>query len=245
LSRDQAPPFRGVPAELGDAAAVGALGSPDAVFRCNDIAGDVVTLVYGRIVLTQWPVADVKARIDVEYAAARAEEVDVRATRGVRIEGRSRRVNTFVGADGELHNEAFAVTDGILFWQVDGTAFRLEGAASLPDAVRLAAAVRSASVVIFVFVCITCLGHDAIASVPMIEMPLGPARENETIRVRSDGGRANQARDAEAQHAIKASVAIDIACRDAEERGLGAPDRPFESSLNPRTPLRESMSRGV
>jgi hypothetical protein len=139
---NRTPPFRGIPAPLGDAAIIGALGQPDEVFHRNDIAGDVATLIYGRVVLAQWPVADVKARIEIEDAKGRAEEVAVGRTRGVWIDGASRGTYTFVGADGELHKEAFAVTDGILLWQVGDTALRLEGAASREEAVRLAESVR-------------------------------------------------------------------------------------------------------
>jgi hypothetical protein len=52
---------------------------------------------------------------------------------------------TFVGADGADHHESFAVTDGILLWQLGGTAFRLEGAGSKDEAGRLAESGRRAT----------------------------------------------------------------------------------------------------
>jgi RNA polymerase sigma factor (sigma-70 family) len=136
-----APPLLGIPAELGDALTIGELGMPDAVYRRNDIAGDVATLLYGDVVLAQWPARDVRADLAVVEAAGRAEEVRVGDASGVWIAGDARGLYTFVGADGADHHEAFAVTDGILLWQLGGTAFRLEGAGSKETAVRLAASV--------------------------------------------------------------------------------------------------------
>lgn len=60
---------------------------------------------------------------------------------GTWVAGDVRGTYTFVGADGARRHEAFFVTDGILLWQRGGTAFRLEGASSKEDAVRLAESV--------------------------------------------------------------------------------------------------------
>ena len=139
---DVAPPFLGVPAELGDALIVGALGLPDEVYRRIDIAGDVATLVYGDVVLAQWPVREVRAEVAVVASTGRAEEVQVGNASGIWVAGEARGIYTFVGADGADHHESFAVTDGILLWHSGDTAFRLEGAGSRADAVRLAESVR-------------------------------------------------------------------------------------------------------
>jgi len=139
---DVAPSYRGLPAELGDALIVGELGLPHEVYRRIDIAGDVATLVYDDVVLAQWPVRDVRAEIEVVLETGRAQEVSVGGVTGVWIAGEARGIYTFVGADGADHHEAFAVTDGILLWQLDDTALRLEGAGSRDAAVRLAESVR-------------------------------------------------------------------------------------------------------
>jgi hypothetical protein len=139
---DVAPPYRGLPAELGDAHVVGELGLPQEVYRRVDIAGVVATLVYDGVVLAQWPVRDVRAEVAVVESTGRAEQVAVSGADGVWIAGEARGVYTFVGADGADHHESFAVTDGILLWQLGDTAFRLEGAGSREAAVRLAESVR-------------------------------------------------------------------------------------------------------
>jgi hypothetical protein len=138
-----AAPYRGVPAALGDALIVGELGLPREIYRRIDIAGDVATLVYDGVVLAQWPVRDVRAEVAVVESTGRAEQVAVSGADGVWIAGEARGVYTFVGADGADHHESFAVTDGILLWQLGDTAFRLEGAGSREDTVRLAESVRS------------------------------------------------------------------------------------------------------
>jgi hypothetical protein len=139
---DVAAPYRGLPAPLGDALIVGELGLPREVYRRIDIAGDVATLVYDTVVLAQWPVRDVRADVAVVQSTGQVQEVQVGDASGVWIAGEARGIYTFVGADGADHNEAFAATDGILLWQSGDTAFRLEGAGSWEDAVRLAESVR-------------------------------------------------------------------------------------------------------
>jgi hypothetical protein len=147
-----APPYAGrsVPLEVARADApfrlrtIRSLGAPyDARVR-DDVVGGLVTLVYRRdtwILLTQWPTADVSARIAVVPVAGRAEHVTVGSVPALWVEGAARGTLTLVGADGTLHRESFEVGAGALLWRRGGMTFLLQGTASREDAIRLAAEV--------------------------------------------------------------------------------------------------------
>jgi hypothetical protein len=144
-----APPFEGrlVDVERLDREApfpvrrLDSLGAPDTAHVRDDVAGGMVSLGYegGRIVLTQWRVDDVHARVAVVPVAGTAEDVSVGDVSGLWLAGAARGTFTLVGADGAVHREAFEVSPGALLWKRDGMAFFLRGAGSRDAAVRLAA----------------------------------------------------------------------------------------------------------
>jgi hypothetical protein len=145
---DVAPAFLGREVPLEDARAtvpfevrtIGGLGAPDEVYVRDDIVGGTVTVAYdGRsILLTQWPVGDVRARIAVVPADAAAEEITVGGQPGLWVAGRARGTITVVGADGAVHRELFDVADGALMWRDDAVTFLLQGAGTRENAVQLA-----------------------------------------------------------------------------------------------------------
>ena len=77
------PPYAGraVPVETVQAAApfhvltISSLGTPDAARVRDDVAGGMVTLVYGRMLLTQWRATDVDADIALVPAEGAVEDV--------------------------------------------------------------------------------------------------------------------------------------------------------------------------
>ena len=123
------------------------LGTPDAAYVRDDVMGGMVTLAYeaGQTLLTQWPSADVQARVAIVPTYGTAEEVGVGPVRGLWIAGAARGTFTLVGADGQVHRELFDVAAGALLWRDGGLAFLLQGAATKATATALAAAVRPPS----------------------------------------------------------------------------------------------------
>ena len=81
--------------------------------------GGTVTTAYDgkRILLTQWPVADVHPRLTIVPAGSTAEDVTVRGLPALWIAGAARGTISVVGADGATHRELFDVADGALMWQ--------------------------------------------------------------------------------------------------------------------------------
>ena len=117
------------------------LGEPNEARVRDDITGGMVTLVYRSIVLTQWRVSDVSARIALVPTAGKAEEVDAGDLKALWVEGTARGTFTLIGADGTVHRESFDVGPGILLWRNEGMTFLLQGSESQSDAIRLAATV--------------------------------------------------------------------------------------------------------
>jgi len=142
-----APPFEGrrVPVQAIQAApfrvrTISSLGAPDAAYVREDIAGGMVTIAYGRTLLTQWRTTDVDARIAIVPIGGTAVAVTVRRLHSpaLWIEGNARGTFTLVGADGAVHREHFEVSPGALLWKEDGLAFLLRDAGAMVEAVRLA-----------------------------------------------------------------------------------------------------------
>ena len=121
---------------------ISSLGAPDAAYVRDDITGGMVTVVYGRTLLTQWRTTDVDARIEIVPSGGAASDVTVGGRLpALWIEGTARGTFTLIGADGTVHRERFEVSPGVLLWKDQGRAFLLQGAGSKDDAVRLAGAV--------------------------------------------------------------------------------------------------------
>jgi hypothetical protein len=144
------PPYTGRAVSVGtiQAAApfhvltISSLGTPDAARVRDDVAGGMVTLVYGRTLLTQWRTSDVDARIALVPAEGAAEDVAIGNVPALWIEGIARGTFTLTGADGTTHREAFEVSPGVLLWRDGGREFLLQGASSREEALRLAAEIR-------------------------------------------------------------------------------------------------------
>ena len=124
------------------------LGTPDAAYVRDDVMGGMVTLAYeaGQTLLTQWPSADVQARVDIVPTYGTAEEVNIGSRRVMWIAGSARGTFTLTGADGQAHREHFDVAAGALLWRAGGVAFLLQGTATKATATALAAAVRPPSI---------------------------------------------------------------------------------------------------
>ncbi len=147
---DVAPPILG-PAVSGEAAArhvafplreITALGEPERFYGREDVGGGMVSMSYaGGVVLTQWSADAVDASVEVVATRGVAEDAAVGSSPAMWIAGEARGTFVVVGADGELHREAFDVRDGVLAWEAAGVGFLLRGARSKDDAVRLAASV--------------------------------------------------------------------------------------------------------
>ena len=120
---------------------ISSLGAPDAAYVRDDIAGGMVTIRYGQMLLTQWRETDVDARIAIVPASGVAEDVEVGSLPALWIEGTARGTFTLVGADGTIHRERFDVGAGVLLWKADGMAFLLQGSAPKEEATSIAARV--------------------------------------------------------------------------------------------------------
>jgi len=120
---------------------VSSLGSPDAAFVRDDIAGGMLTIRYGQMLLTQWREANIDARIAIVPASGVAEDVEVGSLPALWIEGTAAGTFTLVGADGTIHRERFDVGAGALLWQADEMAFLLQGAGTKGEATSIAAQV--------------------------------------------------------------------------------------------------------
>ncbi len=119
---------------------VPSLGRPTAAYARDDIAGGMVTLVYGNgLLLTQWPDKRLDARITIVPTSGKARDVEVGSLPALWIEGAARGTFTLIGADGAVHKELFDVGTGVLLWKDDGIAFMLQGAKRMAEAARLAA----------------------------------------------------------------------------------------------------------
>jgi hypothetical protein len=116
------------------------LGRPTAAYMRDDIAGGMVTLVYGDGQnLTQWPDKRVDARVMIVPTSGQARNVLVGSLPALWIEGTARGTFTLIGADGTVHKERFDVGKGVLLWKEDGIALLLQGATRSAEAARIAA----------------------------------------------------------------------------------------------------------
>jgi hypothetical protein len=97
---------------------------------------------YDGVLLTQWPVADVDARVEIVPSGATADVVAGAGSGGVWIEGAARGTLTVIGADRGVHREAFEVAAGALVWRDGDVALLLQGAGSKAEAARLASSVQ-------------------------------------------------------------------------------------------------------
>lgn len=146
-----APPFLGRDVSPDEARAavpfrvstIPSLGAPDAAYLRDDVAGGMVTVAYGPLLLTQWRTVDVQAAAKIVRATATAEDVAVGSLRGLWIAGTARGTFTLVGADGAVHREHFDVAEGALLWEQDGVALLLQVAGTKEIAIRLGADVRA------------------------------------------------------------------------------------------------------
>jgi hypothetical protein len=115
-------------------------GRPTAAYTRDDIAGGMVTLVYGdRLLLTQWPDKRIDTRVTIVPTSGTAETVKIGSLPGLWIEGTARGIFTLIGADGTTHKERFEVEKGALLWKQDGVALLLQGAGTKEKASKIAA----------------------------------------------------------------------------------------------------------
>ncbi len=118
---------------------ISSLGAPDAAYVRDDIAGGMVTFVYGWTRLTQWRASDVNARITIVPLSGTATDVTVGGRlQALWTEGTAHGTFTLIGADGGVHRERFEVSPGALLWKDDGFAFLLQGAGTMGQAVQVA-----------------------------------------------------------------------------------------------------------
>jgi Sigma-70, region 4 len=140
---DTAPPFLGEPGSRAEAEWVTSFATdfPPAIEQINvrnDVVGGMVTFVLtGDIELTEWWSGTGAAAFEV-LGDAGARRVDVEGADGVWIDGPARATYTYIGADRQRHFEALEPRGTLLLWQRGRVAYRLEGAASLEDALRIA-----------------------------------------------------------------------------------------------------------
>jgi hypothetical protein len=146
---DVAPPYLGERVQIADAQGLlpfrirtlADLAAPDWVYVRSDFAGGMATVPYGRMLLTQWPLDTVRARVEVAPEGT-ADEVAAGRLHAIWFAGAARGTLTVLGADGTAHHETFEVADGALFWEADGMAFLLQGTTSKADAARLGTRLR-------------------------------------------------------------------------------------------------------
>jgi hypothetical protein len=140
---DVAPPFLG---ELGSVSAAHRLTSftpafppkTQRIYVRNDVVGGMVTFVLADdVTLTEWWSGTGAAAFDV-LGDGGLREIDVGGEDGVWIDGTARATYTYIGADKQRHFEALEPRGTLLLWQRGRVAFRLEGAPSLDDALRIA-----------------------------------------------------------------------------------------------------------
>ena len=120
---------------------ISSLGAPDAAYVRDDIAGGMVTVVYGDGRCSRSGGRPTWTRASRSSRRRYREDVTVGRLPALWIEGTARGTFTLIGADGAVHRERFDVSPGVLLWKDDGDAFLLQGAGSKDDAVRLAGAV--------------------------------------------------------------------------------------------------------
>lgn len=149
------PPFFGEPVTLETARRTTSfpvrvpeeLGEPDAVYVRDDVAGGMVTLVWGegpryRAALSTWYGRSTELTIDkVVGPGTTAERLGVGSGRGVWIEGRPHTVS-FVGIDGEYRLEQVHLAGNVLLWERGPLSLRLEADVSRAEALAIARSLR-------------------------------------------------------------------------------------------------------
>jgi hypothetical protein len=121
-----------------------ALGRPDAVHLDRSLPGGAVTLTYGdppRLLLTAFagrPGLDLVQKMAGPGTGVR--RVSVRGEPGLWLSGGPHSV-VFVGRDGIARSETRRLAGNTLLWQRGERTLRLEGAISLPTALRIARSV--------------------------------------------------------------------------------------------------------
>jgi D-alanyl-D-alanine carboxypeptidase len=154
-----APPYLGHVATVGEAQERiafpirtpldGTLGAPTIYLR-DDVIGGIVTFVYGepaepRLVLSEWLAANATARYQVAGTGGRIDRVRVGDSPGLWIEGDTRAVYTYLGADRRRHEEQLPVSANVLLWREGPVAFRLEARTELEEALSVARSIGRAT----------------------------------------------------------------------------------------------------
>jgi RNA polymerase sigma-70 factor, ECF subfamily len=140
---DAAPPFLGVPGSPADAERVTSFSPSfppgwEQIYVRNDVVGGMVTFVLPEAVtLTEWWSGTGAAAFDV-LGDSGVRQVDVGAADGLWIDGGASATYTYIGADRWRHFEALEPRSTLLLWQRGKVAYRLEGALTLDDALRIA-----------------------------------------------------------------------------------------------------------
>lgn len=149
------PPFFGVPVTLAAARRTTSfpvrvpeeLGEPDAVYVRDDVAGGLVTLVWGagpryRAALSSWYGRSTEFTIEkVVGPGTTAERLGVGGGRGIWIEGQPHTVS-FVGIDGRYRLEQIHLAGNVLLWERGPLSLRLEADVSRADALAIARSLR-------------------------------------------------------------------------------------------------------
>jgi RNA polymerase sigma factor (sigma-70 family) len=141
---DVAPPYLGVPGTRADAERVPSFAvvvpspEPERIYVRNDVQGGMVTFFLGDgATLTEWWSGTGAAAFDV-VGDGGVRRVDVEGNDAVWIDGSATATYTYIGADRRRHYEALEPRGTLLLWQRGSVAYRLEGALSLDEALRVA-----------------------------------------------------------------------------------------------------------
>jgi RNA polymerase sigma-70 factor (ECF subfamily) len=141
---DAAPPYLGVPGSVADAKRVTSFSpsfppGTEQIYVRDDVVGGMVTFFLPNgVTLTEWWSGTGAAAFDV-LGDSGVRQVDVGAADGLWIDGGASATYTYIGADGQRHFEALEPRSTLLLWQRGKVAYRLEGALTLDDALRVAA----------------------------------------------------------------------------------------------------------
>lgn len=140
---DVAPPYLGdegsrAEAERVTSFAVAFPTDAQRIYVRNDVVGGMVTFVLSDgVKLAEWWSGTGAAAFDV-LGNGGVRRVKVGPADGVWIDGAARARYTYIGADRQRHYEALEPSGTLLLWQRGNVAYRLEGAPSLDDALRVA-----------------------------------------------------------------------------------------------------------
>jgi hypothetical protein len=123
------------------AAAFTALLPPhaEAAYIDRDVPGDALSLIVGRLVLTEYRAASTPLFMKLIDPRTRARQVEVHGDPGVYLSGEVRAV--FIGAGG-LRVEPVRLAGNVLLWQHGPLTLRIEGARTLRQALALADELR-------------------------------------------------------------------------------------------------------